>query len=176
MAAKRAVGVLRETYTMWERRAPLSPAHAAQLIKKNIPVFVQPSTRRCFADSEYEAAGATLSNDLHEADILIGVKQVKEPELQPKKTYMFFSHVIKGQQENMSLLNEILKQKVELIDYECLTTTGDRRAPRLIAFGEYAGRAGMIGTIRVGSPAFNQFNHSCWLCVGVHTRTICIPV
>jgi alpha-aminoadipic semialdehyde synthase len=56
--------------------------------------------------------------------------------------------VIKGQPENMALLDEVLKRNVSLIDYETLTTTGERTAPRLIAFGEYAGRAGMIDTLR----------------------------
>ena len=37
--------------------------------------------------------------------MLLGVKRVaSEDDLIPDKTYMFFSHVIKGQPENMGLL------------------------------------------------------------------------
>ena len=46
---------------------------------------------------QYEAAGAVVSEDLSEADIMVGVKQVHAHELQRDKTYLFFSHVIKGQ-------------------------------------------------------------------------------
>ena len=61
---------------------------------------------------------------------------------------MFFSHVIKAQPENMELLDTINEKNIRLIDYECITKSGARNAPRLIAFGGYAGRAGMINTFR----------------------------
>jgi hypothetical protein len=64
------------------------------------------------------------------------------------RTYMFFSHVIKGQLENMPLLDEILNKKVRLIDYETITSNGDPSLPRCVAFGQYAGKAGMVNTFR----------------------------
>ena len=42
----------RQTYSMWERRAPLAPTHVAQLINNGVPVFFQPSSRRAFPDNE----------------------------------------------------------------------------------------------------------------------------
>lgn len=65
---------------------------------------MQPS-QRIFPDSQYERAGAVITEDLSCADVLLGVKRVAdEDNLIPDKTYMFFSHVIKGQPENMNLL------------------------------------------------------------------------
>ena len=89
--------------------SPITPEHVKHLIdnyKDNTltGIYVQPS-QRIFPDSQYEKAGAIITEDLSEADILLGVKRVaKEDNLIPNKTYMFFSHVIKGQPENMNLL------------------------------------------------------------------------
>ena len=46
----------------------------------------------------------------------------------------------------MALLDSVLEKKIRLIDYECVRDIGS--GERLIAFGEYAGRAGMIDTLR----------------------------
>ena len=46
------------------------------------------------------------------------------------------------------LLDTILERNVRLIDYECITDTGNRGDPRTIAFGEFAGMAGMIDSLR----------------------------
>eukprot|EP00038_Savillea_parva_P008112 m.174852 g.174852 ORF g.174852 m.174852 type:complete len:532 (-) comp13881_c0_seq1:99-1694(-) len=146
--ARRAVGIMRETYSAWERRVPLCPQAVEKLVTAGVDVFVQPSTRRIFRDVEYAAAGATVTHDLSPADIIVGVKQVAIDELLASKTYMFFSHVIKGQPENMNLLRTVQDRNIELIDYECLTENGIRGGRRLIAFGGYAGRAGMIDSLR----------------------------
>ena len=89
--------------------SPITPEHVKNLID-NCPgdkltgIYVQPS-QRIFPDSQYEKAGAVITEDLSKADILLGVKRVAdEDDLIPDKTYMFFSHVIKGQPENMGLL------------------------------------------------------------------------
>ena len=60
----------------------------------------------------------------------------------PDKSYMFFSHVIKGQPANMPLLQTILDKKIRLFDYECITVDGKRGSKRLVAFGKFAGIAG----------------------------------
>ena len=55
------VGVVREAYGIWERRAPLGPEHVQQLVSRGWRVQVQPSSRRIFSDSEYVAAGAEVT-------------------------------------------------------------------------------------------------------------------
>ena len=46
----------------------------------------------------------------------------------------------------MKLLDAILEKNIRLVDYECVRSKTNGQ--RLIAFGEYAGRAGMIDTLR----------------------------
>jgi alpha-aminoadipic semialdehyde synthase len=85
-----------------------------------------------------------LTDDLGQADIILGVKEVPVSKLLPGKTYLFFSHTHKGQRYNMVMLNEILSRKIRLIDYELMT---DEKKHRLVLFGTFAGYAGMINCL-----------------------------
>ena len=98
---RRSLGVLAEAYSKWERRAPLTPLHVASLVRSGIEVRVVPSSKRIFTDEEYEAAGALLTEDLMPSHAILGVKQPRCGGLLEGKTYLFFSHVIKAQAENM---------------------------------------------------------------------------
>ena len=165
------IGILRETYDKWERRAPLTPQHVQDLLAKHnntndvvgegtassslLQVLVQPSTNRAFSNKEYQNAGATITNDLSNADIILGVKRPSEQSMAAEngnaliddKIYLFFSHVIKGQVDNMDLLQTILDKNITLIDYECIVEEEDiesKRSKRMVAFGKYAGMAGMM--------------------------------
>lgn len=55
-------------------------------------------------------AGAIIQEDISEASVIFGVKQVPIDALIPSKTYCFFSHTIKAQELNMSLLDAILEK------------------------------------------------------------------
>ena len=90
-------------------------------------------------------AGATVKEDLSDADCILAVKEVPEELLLPNKTYMFFSHTIKAQQQNMDMLDSIIANKIRLIDYERII---DGSGKRLVRFGHYAGVAGMIDMLR----------------------------
>uniref|UniRef100_A0A914PDV6 Alanine dehydrogenase/pyridine nucleotide transhydrogenase N-terminal domain-containing protein n=1 Tax=Panagrolaimus davidi TaxID=227884 RepID=A0A914PDV6_9BILA len=102
------LGIRRETINAWERRAPLAPGHVKKLTKKGIKVLIQPSNRRAFPIQDYISAGATVQEDLSPAQLIISVKQVPIEQLIPNKTYAFFSHTIKAQQDNMDMLDVIL--------------------------------------------------------------------
>lgn len=73
--------------------------------------------------------------------VCLGVKQCPIERLIPDKTYIFFSHTIKAQAENMPLLDAILDKGIRLIDYERIVNEHNQR---LVAFGQYAGIAGNI--------------------------------
>ena len=73
---------------------------------------------------------------------------------------MFFSHTIKAQEENMKLLDTCLERDVRLIDYECVRADGDTSAPRLIAFGEFAGKSGLINGLRGLGARLLALGHS----------------
>jgi alpha-aminoadipic semialdehyde synthase len=141
-ANKRIIGIRRENKTKWERRVALTPSACEVIIKKGYKILVQPSSLRCFTDKQYLDAGCEISEDIENVDVIVGVKEVPLDKFYPNKTYMFFSHTIKGQPANMPTLREILKKNIRLIDYECIKEANVPNPQRLVAFGRFAGLAG----------------------------------
>lgn len=139
-----AIGIRREDKSEWERRTPLVPDDVAQLVKAGHEVLVQPSKIRAFTDDEFRRAGARVQEDLTPARVILAVKEVPMPLLIPRRTYLFFAHVIKGQDYNMPVLRKLLDLGITLVDYEKITDAHDRR---LVKFGRQAGQAGMVETL-----------------------------
>ncbi len=136
------IGIRREDKNRWERRTPLTPQHVEELVKeRGVGVIVQPSPIRIFDDEEYRQAGALVQDDLSACRVIFGVKEVPTEQVLPRKPYMCFSHVIKGQEAGMPLLRTFLARGSTLIDYEPIV---DRQGRRLLFFGRQAGQAGMI--------------------------------
>ena len=138
------IGIRHEDKYAMERRAPLIPEHVKELVKQGIEVQVEKSPKRVFKDEEYEAAGAKLVDKLTEPDLILGVKEMPGDFFEFRKTYIFFSHTIKGQPYNMPLLKRMMEKEINLMDYEKVT---DDQGRRLIFFGRFAGLAGMINTL-----------------------------
>ncbi|HXH19647.1 MAG TPA: NAD(P)-dependent oxidoreductase [Chitinophagales bacterium] len=135
------IGIIREGKIPPDSRVPLAPKQC-RLLKEKYPeveIKVQSSEIRCFSDREFREYGIPVVQDVSDCDILLGVKEVPLSQLIPNKTYLFFSHTIKKQPHNRKLLQEIIKKKIRLIDYECLT---DEKGIRVIAFGRWAGIIG----------------------------------
>jgi len=142
---KYMIGIRREDKNKWERRVPLTPQHVKELRENySVEVRLQPSPIRIFSDEEYLQVGAKIAEDLSPCPVVFGVKEMPSTFFQPNKTYVFFSHVIKGQTYNMPMLRRMLELKCQLIDYEKVT---DEKGRRLIFFGKHAGLAGMIDTL-----------------------------
>jgi alanine dehydrogenase len=142
---KGLIGIRKENIDSSEKRAPLTPEHINELVnRKNIQVIVQPSDNRIFKENDYVKSGAKISEDLSQCNIIFGVKEIPLADFQPKQSYCFFSHTIKGQSHNMPMLKQILFLKNTLLDYEKVL---DETGKRLIFFGKYAGYAGMIDTL-----------------------------
>lgn len=76
--------------------------------------------------------------------MIVGVKEVPTGQILPGKTYFCFSHTHKGQSHNMPMLEKFLNSACTLIDYELLT---DEKGQRLVAFGKFAGYAGIINCL-----------------------------
>jgi saccharopine dehydrogenase (NAD+, L-lysine-forming) len=139
------IGIRHEDKYVMERRAPLTPKHVERLIKnKKLDFIVQTSEKRVFTDEEYIKAGAKIAKDLKKCSVIFGVKEMPESFFEEDKTYIFFSHVIKGQVYNMPMLKKMMEMKCNLIDYERVV---DEQGKRLIFFGRYAGLAGMINSL-----------------------------
>ncbi len=143
MCAK--IGIRHEDKYLMERRTPIVPDHVDKLIKKHQLKFqVQHSPKRVFPDDAYREAGAEIVKDLKASEVIFGVKEIPESFFEKNKTYIFFSHVIKGQPYNMPMLKKMMEMGCNLIDYECIA---DDQGKRLIFFGKYAGLAGMINSL-----------------------------
>lgn len=139
------IGIRRENKNEWEKRTPFTPQDVRDLKDKfDIHTIVQPSKIRIFTDDEYREAGAEINEDLSQAPVIFAIKEIPLKFLEPGKTYVFFSHTIKGQDYNMDMLQRLKDLKTSLIDYERIMDENNRR---LIFFGEYAGLAGMIETL-----------------------------
>lgn len=138
------VGIRREDKNEWEARVPLIPNDVKKLVSSGIEVVLQPSPIRIFLDKEYIDAGASISEDLSNCSLILGVKEIPINFLEEGKSYVFFSHTIKGQDYNMPLLQAMMDKITQLIDYERIV---DDEGRRLIFFGRHAGLAGMIDSL-----------------------------
>ena len=72
-SSNNVLAIRREESTVWERRAPINPSHVETLIRKGVKVLVQPSTRRAYSIPEYERAGAIITDEIEEANVIIGM-------------------------------------------------------------------------------------------------------
>lgn len=139
------IGIRRADKNKWERRTPLIPDDLKYLKEKyGIQTLVQPSEIRAYTNDQYTAAGAEVIEDIQSADTIFAVKEIPLHFYREGKTYIFFSHTIKGQSYNMPLLKKMMELKCNLIDYERIVDESNRR---LIFFGKYAGIAGMVETL-----------------------------
>jgi len=139
------IGIRRADKNKWERRTPLIPDDLKYLKEKyGIQTLVQPSEIRAYTNAQYKEAGVELVEDIQNAKIIFAVKEIPLHFYRERKTYIFFSHTIKGQSYNMPLLKKMMELKCNLIDYERIVDVSNRR---LIFFGKYAGLAGMVETL-----------------------------
>ncbi len=138
------IGIRHEDKYVMERRVAITPAHAKALIEEqNLEILIEKSPKRIFTEKEYEDAGATSVFCLNSAPVVFGVKEMPIDFFEDGKTYVFFSHVIKGQPYNMPMLKHMMDLNCTLIDYEKIAND---KGQRLIFFGRFAGLAGMINS------------------------------
>jgi len=148
-------GIIKEGKNPPDKRVVLTPNACKELKNtfSDIEIIVEKSENRTFADREYSNNGIEIVDDVADADVMLGVKEVPIKSLIPNKKYFFFSHTIKKQPYNRDLLRAILDKNIELYDHEVIT---DQKEIRLVAFGRYAGIVGAYNGIR----AFGLKNRS----------------
>lgn len=139
--------IIKERKNPPDRRVVFLPKDLKTL-KDNFPeaeVIVEASDIRIFPDQAYSDLGFTVTQDVSEADVMLGVKEVPVEALIPNKKYFFFSHTIKKQPYNRKLLKAILDKNIELYDHETIVKES---GARLIGFGRYAGLVGAYNGFR----------------------------
>jgi len=141
------VALIKERKNPPDRRVVLTPKQAKELMEiyPDLDIIVEKSDLRAFSDEEYSEMGIPVVEDVSDADVLLGVKEVPVQALIPNKKYFFFSHTIKKQPYNRPLLQAILDKNIDLYDHETIV---DDQGRRLVAFGYYAGVVGAYNTIR----------------------------
>lgn len=140
-----------------DRRVVFSPEELLN-VKTRFPqaeFIVESSDIRVFPDSAYRALGFEVTDDVSDADVFLGVKEVPIEALIPNKKYFFFSHTIKKQSYNRSLLQAILEKNIELYDHETIVK---QSGTRLIGFGRYAGLVGAYNGFRALGLRDGLFN------------------
>lgn len=140
-----SLGIIREEKNPPDRRSPFSPDQAASIARDfSFKICCQTSGVRCFTDEEFESRAIPVVEHLDHCDVIFGVKEVPVDNLMEAKTYFMFSHTIKKQPYNRTLLQKILEKNIRLIDYECLTNSA---GARVVAFGYWAGVVGAYNAI-----------------------------
>ena len=141
---KHKIGIRHEDKYVMERRVAVPPVDVKELVGQGLEFYVESSPKRVFTDQEFRDAGATVTNSVADCDVVFGVKEMPSSFFGENKTYIFFSHVIKGQSYNMPMLRQMMEKKCNLIEYEKIE---DSSGKRLIFFGRFAGLAGMINSL-----------------------------
>ncbi len=167
------IGLIREGKVPADNRVALTPAQCRWILRtqQGIQIVAQSSDTRCFPDKDYDLAGVPVVEDLSDCDILLGIKEVPVEMLIEGKTYLFFSHTKKLQSYNQHLLQEIIRKKITLIDYECLEHDD---GTRIIGFGFFAGIVGAHNGMRAygnrtGAFLLDKVNSSKNLQYLIHT-------
>ncbi|MGD8305496.1 MAG: hypothetical protein PVF17_02480 [Ignavibacteria bacterium] len=149
------IGILREGLDKkGEKRVAVTPETAKLIVEWGHDLIVQPAhhpetneNKRAFKDVLYKQSGAVVSEDLSNADVIFGLKEINTHRILNNKVYLFFSHTHKGQIKNREMLKKLIDSKSTIIDYEFIT---DEKNTRLItAFTYNAGYAGMVDTLWV---------------------------
>lgn len=135
------IGLIRERKNPPDTRVPFTPKQCVEIMEKfpGVHIVVESSPDRCYSDEEYKREGIPVVTDMHDCDVLLGVKEVPEEELIEGKTYFFFSHTKKMQPYNRGLMQAMIRKQIRMIDYECLTHTDGQR---ILGFGFFAGVVG----------------------------------
>lgn len=127
-----------------ERRAPITPADAADLVRSGIAITVERSPQRCFADADYADAGCRLAPsgswpDAPVETFVVGLKELPDEPAELRHRHVYFGHAYKGQQGSQQLLGRFVAGGGALLDIEYLADDDGRR---LAAFGYWAGYLG----------------------------------
>lgn len=134
--------ILRKEIKKNEYRTPLIPSDCKKLVDAGFIIFVESSKDRCFPDGEYYENGCYIVDSMVDKNALI--VGLKEFDYKNEKLFAFnhlyFSHCFKNQYGSDFILQKFKKNNGSILDYEYIV---DKNGKRMIAFGFWAGFAGM---------------------------------
>ena len=149
--------ILKERKNPPDRRVVFSPDALAEARTQfpDAEFVVESSDIRIFSDEAYAKLGFEVTDDVSDADVMIGVKEIPIEHLIPNKKYFYFSHTIKKQPYNRKLLAAMLEKNIEMFDHETIVRENNMR---LIGFGRYAGLVGAYNGFRALGLRDDVFN------------------
>lgn len=122
----------------------VSPVTTKALIQAGYIVRVERSAERIYNDEEFEAVGAELVPagswiNAPKEDIILGLKELPDDDIDLPHSYIHFQHIFKKQTGWAPSLSRFARAGGTLYDLEFLQDENNRR---IAAFGYYAGYAG----------------------------------
>jgi saccharopine dehydrogenase (NAD+, L-lysine forming) len=134
-----------------ERRTPLTPAGAKELIAKDFAIHVESSSMRIFTDDAYRAVGCDIvaTGSWPEADKdawILGLKELPDENFSLIHKHIYFAHAYKEQTGWQDILGRFKRGGGTLYDLEFLK---DETGRRVAAFGYWAGYAGAAVAVDV---------------------------
>ncbi len=135
---------LRDEARRTERRAPLTPSDAGELIRQGVDIAVERSEKRIFPDADYAAAGCALVSpgswtQAPAEDVILGLKELPPAPAELPWRMIHFAHAFKEQTGWTAELARFRHGGGALYDLEYLTGPDGRR---VAAFGYWAGWMG----------------------------------
>jgi alanine dehydrogenase len=90
-------GIVKELNQELDRRVAFSPTQLEELklLYPQLEFRVESSDNRIFTDEEYESKGITVSSDITDCDVLIGINPIAPSNLILCKEYLFVTDLIK---------------------------------------------------------------------------------
>mgnify|MGYP000175617113 FL=1 len=90
-------GIVKELNQELDRRVAFSPTQLEELklLYPKLEFRVESSDNRIFTDEEYESKGITVSSDIIDCDVLIGINPIAPSDLILGKEYLFVTDLIK---------------------------------------------------------------------------------
>ena len=135
---------LRAETKPFEKRTPLVPQHARELVARGINITVERSPDRIFPDADYEQAGCILTerdswNKAPPAAYILGTKELPKEKIPLRHKHIYFAHVYKGQPLAQEVLGRFREGGGVIYDLEFLT---NNEGQRVVSFGFWSGTAG----------------------------------
>lgn len=133
-----------------EKRTPITPEHASEVINHGHKIVVETSDKRAFSDDQYIKAGCSIapSGDWISAPneaVILGLKELSHLNIPLKHTHIYFAHAyndkkIFHEDSDISVLMRQFKQGNGMhYDLELLV---DKNKKRITSFGREAGCSG----------------------------------
>jgi len=135
---------LREEVRTTERRTPLLPEGAKQLIAAGIDVVVEKSDKRIIETRRYAEAGCTIAEagtwvQAPKTAVVLGLKELPDAPDTLKHSHIYFAHAFKEQSGWQTTLARFQRGGGSLLDIEYMTEPNGKR---VAAFGYWAGYMG----------------------------------